>query len=84
MVFTLINLPNGDVSGWFILGVFLVVVTYVIAFIFCKRNVEKVGAEGRDVIKAVAAQFLIPIGVVLFIFLIIAMLCSSNNKKKKR
>jgi hypothetical protein len=84
MGFMLINFPDGNVTGWFILGVVLVIVTYVVAFICCKKNAESEGAEGGTVIKAVVAQFLIPIGVVLLIFVIIAVLCSRNNKKKKR
>jgi hypothetical protein len=83
MISMLVNIPNPDVTGWFILGVVLVVVTYVIAFIACKNNAENVGAEGGALIKAIVAQLILPIGVALLIFVVIAMLCNRNKKKKK-
>jgi hypothetical protein len=84
MGFMLFNWPDNDVTGYFIVGAVLVVVTYVIAFIFCKRNAENAGAEGGAVRKAVVAQFLLPIGVVLLIFVIIAIVCNRDKKKKRR
>jgi Ca2+/Na+ antiporter len=75
------NWPVGDVQPWFWVGIVLVVLTYAFAFVFCKRNAVESGATDSDVIKAIVAQFLLPVGVVVLIFVIIGM--SADRRKKK-
>ena len=75
-----LNWPNPDVTLWCAFGIVGVILTYSGAFILCKKKAIDVGASESDMIKAIASQFLMPIGVVLLVIVVIALMTSKRRK----
>lgn len=82
MAVLLLNWPNPDVTLWCALGIFGVIATYSGAFILSKKNAIDAGASESDMIKAIASQLLMPIGVVLLVIVVIVLMTSKRRKNK--
>lgn len=84
MALALLSLPNPDISGWFILWVVCSVIAYTIALVVCRVQAIGAGAGQTDIVIAMLAQAVLPLGVALIIVILIALvlLAMGNNKKK--
>ena len=78
-----LNWPNPDVTLWCAFGIVGVILTYSGAFILCKKKAIDVGASESGMIKAIAAQFLMPIGVGLLVIVVVVVITLMTSKRKK-
>ena len=65
--------------GWIICGI-LTVISYAIAIVSCKKNAEEYVYNKNDLVIAVAAQILFPIGIIA----IVLVLSNNNNNRNRR
>lgn len=80
------NLTRYNSDFGFVISVAATVASYVLAFIYCRKNAMEVGATKADLWKAILAQFLLPLGAVIVIFAALLFLLGggdSDSKKKK-
>ena len=80
----LLTLPNPDVSGWFILWVVCTIVAYTVALTVCRIQALNAGAGQTDLVIAMAAQAILPLGVALIVVILIAfvIMATGSNKRK--
>ena len=84
MALTLLTFPNQDISGWFIFWVICTIIAYLVALIGCRVQALNAGAGQTDMVIAMVAQAILPLGVALIIVILIAfVIMSMGNKKKK-
>ena len=84
----LIESPRNGFSGWPLFWFIGAVVTYVMGLWFCKKHAENQNAETADVMYAMLAQAILPLGSALVVLVILALVFSlgenKGNKKKRR
>lgn len=84
LVITLLNIPNPDITRWFIVGLVGTIVSYAIAIIICYKMAEENGALGMTAyIMAIMSQILIPISAALVVVMILAFWASQKDRKRK-
>lgn len=74
----------GDVSKWFLLWMLFLIVSYALGILSCRNHAVKIGATSEDIVKAVAAQCILPLGVALVILIILAIATGNSSKKRKK
>ena len=81
----LLTFSEIKISGWFILWSIGCVVSYAIGLSTCREHAIKQNAEQNDIMYAMIAQALLPLGSALLLIIIIAMFfINTNNKKRKK
>ena len=81
----LLTFSEIEVSGWFILWSIGSVISYAIGLSMCREHAIKQNAGQNDIICAMIAQALLPLGSALLFIIIIAMFfVNTNNKKRKK
>ena len=76
--------PRPDVSGWFVLWIVCLIGSYAFGIYRCRKNAISIGSESDDVVKAIFAQCVLPIGVALVIIIVLALLVQQDNKRKRK
>lgn len=85
LLILLINIPNPDVTTWFIVGIIGTLLSYAVAIALCYRSADENGAiDVSDYAKAIAAQVLLPLGSTILIIVIIVLLTNRKNKRSNR
>lgn len=76
--------PRSEVSGWFILWTVFLIASYVLGIYRCWKHVLAIGSDSDDVVRAVVAQCILPVGVALVIIILLAIVVRQDNKRKKK
>jgi hypothetical protein len=84
MFLALLTLPNQDVSGWFVLWMVLLIVSYIVAIVVCKQQCESCGSIKKDTTIAILAQIVIPLGAALLVIILIVLVMSGSGKKRRK
>ena len=71
-----------DLEEW--IAVVISAIVYLITCTYVYKRVKEICTNKKDVILAVAANALLPVGVVLIIFMVLVMFYMSSEGKKKR
>ena len=75
--------PRSDVSGWVVLWIVCLIGSYAFGIYRCRKNAISIGSKSDDVVKAILAQCVLPVGVALVIIIVLALLVQQDNKRKK-
>ncbi len=85
LIVTFLNIPNPDITGWFIGGLVCTIISYIVAIIMCYKAADENGAfEVSEYVRAILAQILIPLSAALLIIFVLAILISRKERKKRR
>ena len=85
LLILLLNIPNPNVTTWFIVGVIGTILSYIVAIILCYRSADENGAINvSEYVKAIVAQVLLPLGSAILIIVIIVLLVNRKNNRRNR
>ncbi len=71
-------------SWWQVLWVICTILTYIKALGEAKTHARSVGANSSDITNAMIAQALYPLGVVIILIVIFAMVFGDKKKKRRK
>ena len=76
--------PRSDVSGWFILWTVCLIASYALVIYRCRKHAITIGSDSEDIVKAIIAQCILPVGVAFVIIILLALVVRQDNKRKKK
>ena len=80
---TVLTMFDNNISGWQIFWVCCTTVIYIYAINEARSHAVKIGASSDDVIQAMISQAIYPLGIVMIILFLLALIVGRRKKNRK-
>ena len=79
-----VSTGGSNFSWWQVLWILCTIISYVKALYQVKSHAKLLGASSDDTIKAMIAQAIYPLGVVIILIILLAMYFRSREKRRRK
>ena len=84
LAFTALTMLDNNISWWQILWIICTILSYINALKETRKHAIALGANSEDVTKGMISQAIYPLGLVMIILFVLALVLGGKKKKRKR